>query len=171
MNDFRIDLKALTDEGESRNWEVDDNFFATVGSTDIKKGSVRVNVRARRVSQSEYELELETKGEVEVTCDRCLGPLMQPVSGRDTLRVRIGLADSDDGELITTGPEGVVDVAWHVYETIALSLPLRHVHASGECGGETARLLDQYEANQEQETDPRWDALKGMTYPLQPQGN
>ncbi|MCD8302420.1 MAG: DUF177 domain-containing protein [Prevotellaceae bacterium] len=165
MNDFRIDLKALTDDEERRSWEVDDSFFATVGSRDIERGSVRVDMRVWRVTESEYELEVEIEGEVEVTCDRCLQPMTQPVSGRETLRARIGLADSDSGELITTGPDGVVDLAWHVYETIALSLPLRHVHADGECSGETARLLDQYEANQSQESDHRWDALKEITNP------
>ena len=59
-----------------------------------------------------------------------------------------------------------------IYDTIALEIPLRHVHPAGQCNKEMAAKLRSHTAdadleetdNDEEDTgsDPRWDALKNL---------
>ena len=63
----------------------------------------------------------------------------------------------DDGEVVTVPErEGIINVAWNIYEFAALQIPLRHVHPDGEC----KVLLPT--SSEEEKTDPRWDALNKL---------
>ena len=82
--------------------------------------------------------------------------------------------------MIVPEEEGTINVAWFLYEFIALAIPIKHVHAAGKCNKamaaklrqHTARSLDDLEEplDEEQEemsgedaaVDPRWEALKGF---------
>ena len=60
--------------------------------------------------------------------------------------------------------EGILDVAWYLYEFIALAIPIKHVHAPGKCNPAMVRALEEYSAarsgeEDEQAMDPRWEAL------------
>ena len=103
-----------------------------------------------------YELDFQLKGEVEVSCDRCLEPMSQPIEALCTLRVVMGDDYADDGDVVTI-PErdGIINVAWNIYEFAALQIPLRHVHPDCEV---------EEEAPEEEKTDPRWDELKKILH-------
>ncbi|MCD8304715.1 MAG: DUF177 domain-containing protein [Prevotellaceae bacterium] len=156
MSKFRIYFKEQTAEEEAYCWEVDDSFFAQMGG-ELQRGRLSVDMKSRKLTASDFELKFRLRGDVEVECDRCLEPMRQPVDGESELLVRIGERDGDDGETVTTA-DGEVDLAWNVYEMIALSLPMRHVHPEGECKGAVAEALSRYEG--QQETDHRWDTLR-----------
>ncbi|MCD8266433.1 MAG: DUF177 domain-containing protein [Prevotellaceae bacterium] len=159
MSRFRINFKEQTAEEEAYCWEVDDSFFAEAGG-ELQRGRLSVEMKSRKLTASAFELKFRLRGDVEVECDRCLEPMRQPVAGESALLVRIAGKDEDDGETLTTA-DGEVDLAWNVYEMIALSLPMRHVHPEGECKGAVAEALSHYEG--QQEADHRWDTLREIT--------
>ena len=72
-----------------------------------------------------------------------------------------GIDDDDDGEMVTVPyDEGVIDLAWHIYEMAALEIPIRHVHPEGQCVGESDAELWDGGQSERKEIDPRWDKLR-----------
>ena len=136
-------------------------FFSELDEQEIEHGSLDATLQVRRVAGA-YEFHFEVKGCVTVPCDRCLEPMQQSIEAQDTIKVVLGQTLEDDGDQITVpADEPEWDVAWNLYETIALAIPISHVHADGQCTGEIAELLNQQEPAQPQ-TDHRWDALQGL---------
>lgn len=173
LDAYKIDLKAIQGEVLTRSLVADNDFFAEVQGDEIQRGNVTLDMQVRQVAGA-YKVRLQFQGEVQVLCDRCLDPMMQPVEGDVELSVKLGEEFEDDGDLIIVPEdEGILDIAWQVYEQIALQIPLSHVHEEGECNAEMEKALSQHqpheagesdedETAEAQPTDPRWDALKKL---------
>ncbi len=155
LDGYIVDLKGMTDDNVSYRWQAGDDFFSAVQGPEIKQGSLDVTLRVKKTSGA-YELEFRLQGTVQVSCDRCLEPMDQPIDALCTLRVKMGSEYADDGEVVTVPErEGTINVAWNIYEFAALQIPLRHVHPDGQCPASSANLF-----HEEERSDPRWDALK-----------
>ena len=100
LDGYKVDLKGMTSDTVSYHWKADNDFFSAVQGPEIKQGSLDVALRVKRTSGA-YELEFQLKGEVEVTCDRCLEPMSQPIDAQATLKVVMGDDYADDGETVT----------------------------------------------------------------------
>ncbi len=162
---------------------LDNLFFANIDSPEIQKGKVNVVLVVKKTSRA-FELNFQTDGIVWVPCDRCLEDIEQLISSTDKLLVKFGheYAEEGDNLIIIPEEEGEINVAWFMYEFIALALPMKHVHAPGKCNKTMSSKLNKHlrttpddetendfvsedEAelmNEEIETpvDPRWDELK-----------
>ena len=74
--------------------------------------------------------------------------------------------------IIVPESDGSVNVAWYIYEFIALAIPIKHVHAPGKCNKGMMEKLDQYSSPDDpddasdsaQAGDSRWDELKNMNF-------
>ena len=159
---FKINLTALPSDGATFNWQLDDAFFDALDEQEIQHGKLDVTLRVNRKSGA-FELHFQVKGDVCIPCDRCLEPMTQPIDTEATITVRLGEQYDDDGEVITvpeTEPE--VDVAWNLYEIIALGIPIYHVHPDGQCPEEVNQLFAEEQDEDDKPTDSRWDALKTL---------
>ena len=103
-----------------------------------------------------------------VPCDICLELMEQPIETTQRLEVRLGTENSEEDDLVTVAEdEGILDVAWLIYELTALAIPVRHVHAPGKCNPAMIRVLEEHSAvrsgeGDEKATDPRWAALEQL---------
>lgn len=153
LDGYKVDLKGMTTDTVSYCWKADNDFFSAVQGSEIKQGMLDVTLRVKRTSGA-YELEFQLQGEVEVTCDRCLESMGQPIDAFCTLRVVMGEDFVDDGDVVVVPErEGTINVAWNIYEFAALQIPLRHVHPDCEV------LSD---SSEEERIDPRWADLKKL---------
>ena len=160
VDGYKVDLKSMTEDAVSHRWVLSDDFFSAVHGPEIGKGQVEVALRVKRTSEA-FELDFQFEGQVEVECDRCLELMSQPIQGECSLKVRLGEEDDDDGELITVAENpGVLDLSWHLYEMLALEIPIRHVHPEGECNAQVEQALNG--AEHEKQIDPRWAALEQL---------
>ena len=182
MDKYRIDLKGMQASTSRFDFHLDDSFFAEVNASDVRKGQVDVALSVRKTSHA-FDLTFHTEGVVTVTCDRCLDDLELPIHSDDKLHVRFGSAYSEEeGDwIVVPEEEGYIDVAWLMYEFIALAVPLKRVHAPGECNEAMAAQLHKYlrttpdEVDDDEESsweseesgdgedkpiDPRWNELK-----------
>ena len=148
----------------------------------LTKGKVNVELVVRKTSRA-FELNFQTDGMVWVPCDRCLDDMEQPVSSTDKLLVKFGHEYAEEGENLIVIPEdeGIINVAWFMYEFVALAIPMKHVHAPGKCNKAMSSKLrkhlrttpdeeeedafipeDDVLTEEETETpiDPRWNELK-----------
>ena len=166
----------LTDTAEYE-YQLDSQFFADLDAPEVQKGLVNVSLKVRKTSGI-YELCFHSEGRVIVTCDRCLDEMEQLIETDDKLKVKLGADFSEiDDIVIVPEEDGYINVAWFIYEFIALSIPMKHVHAPGKCNKEMVDKLskhlrtvkdeedddfeDMEEAEEEpREIDPRWNELK-----------
>ena len=170
LDAYKIDLKGMQTEVGTYTLLADDDFFTAVQGPEIQHGHVNVDLTVRATSGA-FELDFHLQGSVQTICDRCLEEMTQPIEADCNLKVKFGEEYIDEGDDLVVIPEdeGVIDLSWHVYEFIALQIPIRHVHPDGECSETMQEALSGHWAGEdiqsEEETtatDPRWDELKKL---------
>ena len=158
---FEISLSNLPAEGKTYRWVLDDAFFSELDEQEIEHGRLNATLQVKPNS-GVFEVIIDIQGVVQTTCDRCLAPMNQPIQTQQTLEVRLGEAYEDDGDVITVAADTqTLNVAWNLYEAIALAIPIYHVHPDGACEGAMDDLLQRHSADNAQ-TDSRWDALRSL---------
>ena len=168
LEQFKINLKALKQDETPLQWELNDSFFQQLEGAQLQSGSLHVSGSIRK-AVGFFELQLHTVGTVEVTCDRCLDLMRQPIGADLNTTVKLGTEDSYDDDVITVDEtQSVLDTAWLIYESIALAVPIRHVHQPGDCNVAMSEKLQQLsaarssDADAQDNIDPRWAKLKNL---------
>ena len=181
---YKIDLKGMQADSCKYEFLLDNLFFAHIDVPEVQKGKVNVELTVKKTSRA-FELSFQTEGIVWVPCDRCLDEMEQPVTSSDKLMVKFGHEYAEEGDNLIVIPEeeGEINVAWFMYEFIALAIPMKHVHAPGKCNKAMSSKLSKHlrttpddemdedsfvpeESNElvnddtETAVDPRWDELK-----------
>jgi uncharacterized metal-binding protein YceD (DUF177 family) len=167
---FSIPFVGLADGDHQFHFEIGDAFFQALEYSVIEGGNLDVEVLLNK-KPNMITLRFEFKGNVKVTCDRCAVHVSYPVEGQQRLIIQLGDGHAEDDELIVL-PRGEFEfnIAQHLYEYIALSLPLRIVpcEESGDtsvCDQTVIQRLDDMMRSVEDEEeplDPRWEKLKGL---------
>jgi len=181
---YNISLKSLSFGVHTYEYELDRKFFEAIDGDEVRKGNVSVTVNVKRTS-STFECNFDLKGVVQVPCTRCLDDMDQEVESKNRLIVKFGQEYSEESDEIVIIPEdeGEINIAWFLYEFIALSIPIKHVHPVGECNravsakfrkhravtadevGEDEEVAEEEDFPDDEEApanDPRWDTLKGL---------
>jgi uncharacterized metal-binding protein YceD (DUF177 family) len=167
--EMNIDLKSLTEGDHEFAFSIDDSFFQNLSDAEIQHGKVNATAAVHKTSDSDYTLTLTIDGEVTVMCDLCLDDMQQPVSSQSTYIVTMGQEPSDNDDVITIDEnKGILELEWLIYETIALAVPIKHVHAPGKCNAAMTEKLKELSATRsgdgedEDDIDPRWAELKKL---------
>ncbi len=179
---YRIDLKNLTPGVHEFDYLLENKFFVDIDGDQFQKGKVHVHLTLKRTAMV-FELNFHSEGIVVIPCDRCLDDMEQPIETDNRLYVKFGseYAEESDEILIIPEDDGTLNIAWFLYEFVALAIPMKHVHAPGKCNKAMSAKLSQHRARsiddedddfedmndneiseQNVPTDPRWDALKGL---------
>jgi uncharacterized metal-binding protein YceD (DUF177 family) len=165
---------------------LDNQYFANIGGEDIQKGKVKVVVTITKAG-GVFTLNFKLSGIVVIPCDRCLDDMDFPLETTARLIVKFGKDYSEESDEIVIIPEteGVINVAWFLYEFVVLAIPIKHVHATGKCNRQMSAKLKKHTAKSpdeeeddfdmesaddivitdedpEETTDPRWDILKDL---------
>ena len=168
LEQFKIDLKGLTAEATTLEFDLDKGFFGALDQTEVESGALHVSLSIRKASGF-FELLFHTVGTVDIVCDRCLDLMEQPIETDNRLTVKLGSTASEDDDTVTVDEnEGILDTSWYIYEFIALAIPIQHVHATGKCNPAMTKALEELSADRSgdeestQAIDPRWEALKKL---------
>lgn len=169
---YNIDLKGLKSEPLRMEFSLDNTFFADIDGEEFQKGAVRAVVTARK-NRDTFDFAFSLCGTVVVPCDRCLDDLEIDVDTENSLRVKYGADYADDGDtVVVPEQDGDLNIAWYLYEFIALALPMKRVHAPGKCNRDMAGTLKKHSAGSDADAgegddapvdiDPRWEGLKNI---------
>ena len=168
LESLKIDLKGLKDEETSLEFTLDDTYLEALDGADVKKGSLHVSVSIRKATGF-FEFNFHTDGEIVIPCDRCLDDMALPVDTDNCLIVKLGSVYSEEDDVIVVSEnEGILDMAWLIYEFVALVIPIRHVHAPGKCNPAMTQALEELSSDRSsdeesnQPIDPRWAKLKDL---------
>lgn len=180
---YKIDLKGMHESTMNCAFELDNQFFIDIDGPEVSKGKVHVALTVKKLmGDNAFELFFQTEGVIQVPCDRCLDDMDLDVSTQDKVMVKLGADYAEDGDwVIVPEEEGDINVAWFIYEFIALSIPMKHVHAPGKCNKAMAGKLGKHlrvdaDDNESMDlesgvvdsdlesvdspVDPRWNELK-----------
>jgi uncharacterized metal-binding protein YceD (DUF177 family) len=169
-------------DAETYEFLPDNLFFANIDGPEVQKGKLKVVLNVKK-SPRAFELNFQIEGVVSVPCDRCLEDVELPIHTSDHLVVKFGREHGSEGDNIIIVPEseGDINVAWLIYEFIALAIPMKHVHAPGKCSKAVIGKLNKHlrtssdddgsedmddmpdeviTDDEDTETDPRWNELK-----------
>ena len=168
LETLRLDLKALKDDSFEDSWALGDDYFEALEDADIQSGNVSAVVSLHK-AENYFDMEIKVEGFVVVTCDRCLDDMEQSIKSDNRFIVKLGIENSEDDDTITVEEnEGILDLSWVIYESIALSVPIKHVHAPGKCNTAMTEKLDELSATRSGDEagkdaiDPRWSKLSEL---------
>ena len=184
---YRVDLRNIA-PAEVRTYEylLDNKFFIDIDGQEVQKGKVHVTLNIAHKT-SWFELLFHLIGNVYISCDRCLDEMEMPIETDNRLIVKLGkeYAEESDEVLIISEDDDSLNLAWFLYEFVALAIPMKHLHPPGKCNRTMTSKLKKYSAKQSgneemddfigdddmmpvdnepemPEHDPRWDSLKEL---------
>ena len=166
---------------------LDNRFFVNIGGEDIQKGKINTQLTILKRGGA-FDLSFVFNGIVIIPCDRCLDDMDLPIETTAHLIVKFGKDYSEESDDIVVIPEteGIINLAWFLYEFVALAVPIKHVHAPGKCNKQMTSKLKKHspksedddqsfesddaddviitddDSDYEEKRDPRWDALRGL---------
>lgn len=187
FTEYKLPLKTMAPGTHTFEYHLSKTFFNNMESEDVHDADLNVNLTVEYKADV-YSLNFEIEGIVTLICDRCLDDLEFPIDTTYHINVKYGEDYNDDSDDLLVIPESdnYLNVAYMIYDTVALAIPIKHVHPLGKCNRQMSAMLKKHRAggasdedadlqNQlidemdamedasEQPTDPRWDALKNIT--------
>lgn len=184
FSEFKLPLKGMPVGVQEVEYHLGKQFFIDMESSDIKDADLEVKLVVSHKNDC-YDMAFAINGEIVLICDRCLDDLQFPVDATYHIVVKYGedYCDDSDELLIIPESDNYLNVAYMLYDTVSLAIPIKHVHAQGKCNRAMSAMLkkhrarnaddeyagsedgvaDDYDATEPETTDPRWDELKKLT--------
>lgn len=184
---YKLPLKSLGVGTHEFEYHLDKQFFANMESSDVHDADLAVHLTVK-YNGDFYDLDFHVSGEVVLICDRCLDDLHYPIDTTYHIIVKYGEDYNDDSDEVLEIPESdnTLNVAYMLYDTVELAIPIKHVHPLGKCNRQMSALLKKHRATagdedaelenelideidtlpdsgDEAPTDPRWDALRKLS--------
>ena len=144
---YKLQLKSLAPGTHEFEYVLDKQFFANMESADIHDADLKVKLTA--VYRGDvYDLTFKITGNVVLLCDRCLDTMDFPIDASYHIMVKYGDDYNDDSDELLEIPQSdaYINVAYMLYDTVALAIPIKHVHPMGKCNRQMSALLKKHRA-------------------------
>jgi len=180
LSAYNIVLKDLKSKTSVFEYKLDNTFFGKIDDLEIRRGKVNAVVTVHKIGAA-FELNFDLEGYVLISCNRCLDDMEQAIAHQSKLTVKFGqeFAEEKNNVIIVPETEGEINIAWFLFEFIALNIPIKHVHAPGKCNKAMISKLHKHSVKDDESdfefepedggitedsvnetTDPRWDELR-----------
>lgn len=180
-NGYSIPLRMLPNGNHSFSFDCGDDLFASIDGAMVESGKLHVDVDVKKTDEM-MVLDFDITGTLQVQCAVCLDMFDYPIEDcGETITLRLGdkFAEEDDCLFEVDAAEDSIDLSQWIYEQAVVLIPIRCEHPLDEDGNPTCNEqmleeLDKYVVTsheqvkqklrdaQGDETDPRWNALKGL---------
>ena len=158
---YKVQLATLADGRYEQDFVCDTEFFKNMENPDII--SADVNVHMDMVKKNEaYDCTFTCRGTLQVPCDRCLDPIDMDVDTQYHVVIKYGDRYSDEADdlLIIPETDAAINVAYMLADTIALTIPMRHVHPMGKCNRAMAAAMSKHRSpGGDEELDEELDEI------------
>lgn len=130
---------------------------------DVINSDVKVHLDIEK-KHDLYDLTFTFSGEVQVPCDRCLDPIDLDASTTYHITVQYGdrYDDASDDLLIIPESNSYLNVAYMLYDSILLTIPMRHVHPLGKCNRAMAAALNKHKIRGAEDDEEMVDTEIGL---------
>lgn len=169
MSKYKIKLNGLKDGNYINSFRIRGEFFETLNSSEIKLVDIDIDTMLK-VENRRYNLEIKSNGMViDIPCDICTEKINIPISSKINYIIKKGIEkDLEDENVIFVDEkdkELILDSI--LYEMIVLAFPTKRQHQLNsindeECNKEMVNLINKYSVKENNNIDPRWEALKKL---------
>ncbi|WP_448700939.1 YceD family protein [Mucilaginibacter sp. AW1-3] len=152
-------------------FEITDEFFNQFEYSLVKKGKLNCRIELEK-QETMLILNFDISGTIDLSCDRCLADYPQQVNITEQQIAKFSDEELNDNEeiVILTKNDHEINVAGLIYEYINVAVPFITVCSeegrTEYCDNDMLERIDKLSGNEEQqnneEADPRWDALKKL---------
>ena len=163
LDGYKVDLKGMPSDTVSYRWQVSDDFFSAVQGPEIKQGLLDVALRVKQTSDA-YKLEFRLKGEVKVTCDRCLKETVQDFSYHEEHTVVRRVESEEEEENYVIAQAESIDAEEIALTDLLLELPSKML-CREDCKGlcsTCGKNLNDGPCGCRKQTDPRFAVLEQL---------
>lgn len=131
---YKVNLAGKSDGHYEQDFEIGKEFFENMENNDILTADIRVHLDMDKRNDAYYCV-FRCKGMLQIPCDRCLDPMDHEVDTEYRVTVKYGDSydDGADNLLVIPYSNQYLNVAYMLYDTILLTIPIRHVHPQGKC--------------------------------------
>lgn len=145
FSQYKVQLAGKADGRYTQEFVCDTTFFRNMENTEVSDADIAVRLDMQKKNEA-FDLTFTCIGDMHIPCDRCLDPMDHHVDTTYHLTVKYGekYDDASDDLLIIPYSDSFLNVAYMLYDTIMLTIPLRHVHAPGQCNKAMAAVLHKH---------------------------
>ena len=184
MGAYRINIVGLSNKVHHFHYEVGQELFTEYGTDIVSEGAFEVDVDLDK-RETFLEMDFRIKGAAKLVCDRSLEPFDYPINTRRKVVFKYGDQDEEitDEIMIIQRDTAWIELGQYLYEFIALSIPLKKLHprfleeqADDADDDNEGRIVytsggteegesddsDGGNGQDDQDIDPRWNALKKL---------
>jgi len=171
LKQYRIPFSGLSLGTHDFEFDIDKAFFDCYDYSIVKDGNLKALVNLHK-QENMMVLRFGITGTVTLTCDVCLSAFPAKTNIEEKLIVKFtsdDMGESSEEIMVLAKHEHELDLAPLLYEYINVSVP--HYIKCSEQGDNIScdetvleKLNDLAPEQEEKQTDPRWDALKNITY-------
>ncbi|MGN6396492.1 MAG: YceD family protein [Mucilaginibacter sp.] len=168
LRNYSIPFTGLKLGKHQFEYEIGDAFFDEFEYSLVKKANLKCLVELEK-QETMLILTFDIKGTIDANCDRCLAQYPQQVDIHEQQIAKFSEEDMDADEeiVILTKNDHEINIAGLIYEYINVALPFITVcddeGNTPYCDKEMLESLNKLSANNNNnEADPRWDALKNI---------
>ena len=169
LEEFDIEFVKLKDGVHEFDYRLEKKFFEVFDNEDILSSDIEVRAILEKSPQL-MNLSLDLKGQISLSCDRCLVPLSIPVLANHHVLYKMmpeisGESKQFDDWIVLTQQDFKINLAQDCYETTLLSLPM--IRNCDEmdvkpCNHQMLSKLNDLSGDGEANSDPRWEKLKEL---------
>jgi len=168
LRNYDVNFSGLKTGKHEFKFEIDKEFFQLF-DTEQEFTNPRIAVDVLLDKHSTFlEFEIKIQGLVELVCDITNENFDHSIENEIKVLVKFGEEYDDSEEDVITIPtnDPAFNVAHLIYENVMLSIPMKKI--SPDISTEDLEILNKFspkeieEEEKEQQSDPRWDALKNL---------
>ncbi len=165
---FDIPFVGLKKAIHQFEYVIDSSFFQEFENSPVQESAIEVFLDFNK-KHNFFELDFHIEGKIKSQCDRCSDDFYLKVDLDDRAIIKLANSEkiSEESDLdIFTIPldSAAVNIAHLIYEIIILSLPIQkncddNSIDGKKCDPTILKILNKDQYEEEETTDPRWDAL------------
>jgi len=173
LRQYRIPFSGLASGKHDFEYDIDGRFFGCYAYSLVREGALLAKVALRK-EENMLVVHFDVSGSIRLTCDTCLSEFDAPMAFSERILVKFAEEDweADTEEIIVLPLHAhELDIAGLLYEFVNVRVPY-YPKCSEQgvgiaCDPEilahlgTAGATEKQE-DQEEETDPRWEALQKL---------
>ena len=169
MSKYKIKLNGLKDGSYINSFRIRGEFFETLNSSEIKLVDIDIDTMLK-VENRRYNLEIKSNGMViDIPCDICTEKINIPISSKINYIIKKGIEKNleDENVIFVDEKDKELILDSFLYEMIVLAFPTKRQHQLNaindeECNKEMVNLINKYSVKENNNIDPRWEALKKL---------
>lgn len=165
MPKYFVRIAGLKEGEHMQSFDIKDKFFEAYEKSEVKAGEFIVS-SLLNIKGIDRKLTINIEGVIKnLLCDYCVEKLNHKISATLDFVIKESeqKIESTDEIIYVLPKQHQLKINQLIFEMISLSVPTKKIHQENgkiTCDEKMLLLIERYAKKQNQDADPRWEALK-----------